>query len=154
MDILKRGCIYCEFVPMDGGVGEEPHIYADCAAVAASPASYMRYKIWRVKVDFGKEFRHRFDCGLSQEMCQKPQTRVPCAYMDMMLPGIYTLDEMGFLSSIVEGIGFHGEYPDIVWDWMREDGEGFGLVRESNWMQTWRHICEIYMRIRQDYRRK
>jgi hypothetical protein len=64
MDILKGGCIYCEFVPIDGGAKEEPHTYAECFPAVANQVGYQGFQKWQENLDFGKEFRYCFDCGL------------------------------------------------------------------------------------------
>jgi hypothetical protein len=152
MDILKSGCAYCEFVPIDGGAGEEPHTYAECFPAEANRVGYWSFQMWRESVDFGKEFGHCFDCGLSQKMCRKQETGEGCEYMDVMLAGIYILHNQGFLISAVEGVGFQGDYSVDLWEWMKEEVEGFGSIIESNWMKTWRQVCIMYLRMRKEYR--
>lgn len=151
MDI-NNGCVYCKFVPIHGGAGEEPHSYAECLAAEANGVGYRSFQTWREDLDFGKEFGHCFDCGLSQKMCRKQETREACEYMDVMLAGIYILHKQGFLIGAVEGVGFQGDYSVDLWEWMKEEGEGFGSIIESNWMKTWRQVCIIYLRIRKEYR--
>jgi hypothetical protein len=68
-----------------------------------------------------------------------------CEYLDMMLPRIYILFQKEYLQGVIETVGFRGLYPKDMWEWMNEIGEGFGEVRESNWMSTWRQICKIYI---------
>lgn len=154
MDILKGGCVYCEFVPIDGGATEEPHTYTECSPAVGNQVGYRGFQKWREHLDFGKEFRHCFDCGLPQKMCRKQETGEACEYMDVMLAGIYILHEQGFLISAVQGVGFQGDYIVDLWDWMKEDAEGFGSVIESNWMKTWRQVCIIYLRMRKEFREK
>jgi hypothetical protein len=154
MDVLKGGCVYCEFVPIDGGAGEEPHTYAECFAAEANDVGYRNFQRWRENVDFGKEFRHCFNCGLSQRMCRKQETGEACEYIDVMLAGVYILHEQEFLISAVQGVGFQGDYSADLWEWMKEEAEGFGSVIESNWMKTWRQVCIIYLRMRKEYRGK
>jgi hypothetical protein len=40
IDILKGGCVYCEFVPIDGGAIEEPHTYIECFLAEANQVGY------------------------------------------------------------------------------------------------------------------
>lgn len=40
IDILKGGCVYCEFVPIDGGAKEEPHTYVECFLAVANQVGY------------------------------------------------------------------------------------------------------------------
>jgi hypothetical protein len=72
----------------------------------------------------------------------------------VILAGIYILHEQGFLISAVQGVGFQGDYMVDLWDWMKEDAKGFGSVIESNWMKTWRQVCIIYLRIREEFKEK
>jgi hypothetical protein len=116
MDILKGGCIYCEFVPINGGAKEEPHTYAECFPAVANQVGYQDFQKWRENLDFGKEFRHCFDYRLSQKMCRKQETGEACEYIDVMLAGIYILHEQGFLISVVQGVGFQGDYLVDLWD--------------------------------------
>jgi hypothetical protein len=50
----------------------------------------------------------------------------------MILAGIYILYEQGFLINIIQGVGFQGDYLVDLWDWIKEDAEGFGSVIKSN----------------------
>jgi hypothetical protein len=63
------------------------------------------------------------------------------------LPGIFILYQEQHLPVIVEAAGFQGDYTVDVWEWLKEVGEGFGGDWESNWMKTWRMVCEIYVRM-------
>jgi hypothetical protein len=58
----------------------------------------------------------------------------------------------GVLTGAVQGVGFQGDYSADLWDWMKEEAEGFGSVIESNWMKTWRQVCIIYLRMRREHR--
>jgi hypothetical protein len=53
-----------------------------------------------------------------------------------MLAGIYILHEQGFLISVVQGVRFQGDYSVDLWDWIKEDAEGFGSMIKSNWIKT------------------
>jgi hypothetical protein len=106
IDILKGGYMYCKFIPIYGGAREEPHIYAECSPAKANNVGYCNFQKWQENVEFGKEFIYCFDCGLSQEMCWKQETREACEYIDVMLAGIYILHKKGFLISAVQGVGF------------------------------------------------
>jgi hypothetical protein len=154
MDVLKGGCVYCEFDRIDGRAHEQPHPYAECFAAEADRVGYCNFQQWREKVDFGKEFGHCFDCGLPQKICRKQETGEACEYIDVMLAGIYILHEQGFLIGAVESVGFQGDYSRDLWEWMKEEAEGFGAVIESNWMKTWREVCIAYLKMRQEYRAK
>ena len=68
-------------------------------------------------------------------MCRKQETGEACEDMDVMLAGMYILHEQGFLISAVQGVGFQGDYSADLWDLMKEEGEGFGSIIESNWMK-------------------
>ena len=108
---------------------------------------------WREGIDLG-QFQNCWECGLSQSICRRfasgstTSQRISsqdddsyCEYMEVMLPSIFIVMQQGHLQRAVEGIGFRGVYPEDVWEWMLEVEERVGLVRESNWMATWREIC-------------
>ncbi len=132
IDILKGGCIYCEFVPINRGAKEELYMYIECFLVVANQVGYQGFQKWRENLDFRKEFRHYFNYRLSQKIYQKQETRKACEYIDVILAGIYILYEQGFLISAVQGIRFQGDYLVDLWDWIKEDIEGFRLVIKSN----------------------
>jgi hypothetical protein len=87
-------------------------------------------------------------------MCRKQETGESCKYINVMLARIYILHEQGFLISAVQGVRFQGDYIVDLWDWIKEDVKGFRLVIESNWMKTWRQVCIIYLRIREEFKEK
>jgi hypothetical protein len=49
-----------------------------------------------------------------------------------MLPGIFILHQQEHLGSIVETVGFQGDYAADIWEWLNEMAEGFGEKWESN----------------------
>jgi hypothetical protein len=61
-----------------------------------------------------------------------------------MLPGLFILYQRQYLQGIAEAAGFQGDYGKDVWEWLAEVGEGFGQEWESNWMRTWRMVCQMY----------
>jgi hypothetical protein len=44
IDILKGGCIYCEFVPIDRRAKEKPHTYAECFPAVANQVGYQGFQ--------------------------------------------------------------------------------------------------------------
>lgn len=144
--------MFCELVRIDGGAHDEPHTYAKCFQAQADGVGWDGFQVWREKLNFGREFGHCFDCGLSQKMCPKPEVGGTCEYMDIMLPGIYILYQKRFLVNAVEGVGFQGDYQKDLWEWMQGDAEGFGAVVETNWIKTWREVCVIFLQMRKEVR--
>jgi hypothetical protein len=143
MGELQGGCIYCQFI-REGDVGDQgAHGYKDCTSAEESGCGYGKYKGWREGVDLGT-YQHCWKCGLSQKVCRRLEDDGWCEYPEVMLPGLYILHRNGHLQGIAEAVGFQGDFEVDVWEWMKEIGEGFGAVWESNWMGTWRMACEMY----------
>jgi hypothetical protein len=105
------------------------------------------YEAWREGVDLG-EYQHCWKCGLSQKVCRRFEDDGWCEYPEIMLPGIFILERRKHLRGFVETVGFQGDYGKDVWDWLKEVKEGFGQEWESNWMGTWRQICEMDLMMR------
>ena len=123
------------------------HEYNDCFNAEADQCGNVAYYQWRCKVFF-KKAKHCWECGLSQRICQRMETRKgeeykPCEYPKVMLPSIFILHQQEHLAAIVEAVGFQGEYnSEDLWEWLNETAEGWGLKWESNWMKTWEAICK------------
>jgi superfamily II DNA helicase RecQ len=156
MDRLQGRCIYCELIN-GGRMGEsisqgrgsqgQLHTYGDCFEAEASGCGFVGYEAWREGVDLG-EYQHCWKCGLSQKVCRRLEDDGWCEYPEIMLPGIFILERRKHLQGIVETVGFQGDYGKDVWDWLKEVKEGFGQEWESNWMGTWRQICEMDLMMR------
>jgi len=67
-----------------------------------------------------------------------------CRYMDIMLPGIFFMEQVRQLQEICIEVGFQGEWK-WQWQWMNKQGEGRIRRYESNWMLVWRRIGEVYL---------
>jgi hypothetical protein len=67
-----------------------------------------------------------------------------------MLPSIFILHQQQHLAKGVETVGFQGEYDSDLYEWLNETAEGFGREWESNWMKTWRAICQMYEVMRKE----
>jgi superfamily II DNA helicase RecQ len=143
MDQLQGGCIYCGL--MYQGY-HEPHTYKDCVEAEQKKCGVGAFEIWREGVDLG-QYQHCWKCGLSQKICRRLEDDGWCEYPDIMLPGLFVLHQQEHLRGVVEAVGFQGVYPDDVWEWLPEVGEGFGRQWESNWMRTWRMVCQWYQRM-------
>lgn len=141
MDQLKRQCLYCELIR---GETSQTHIYEECPVAKTKQCEYGRYQEWRAGVELGG-CKHCWKCGLSQEMCRGLERGIGCEYPDIMMPGIYLLHQHGYLQGVGEIVGFHGDYGRDFWEWMQEKAEGFGQIRESNWVQVWRQACNVYL---------
>jgi superfamily II DNA helicase RecQ len=141
MDRLKRQCLFCELIQGDSS---QVHKYEKCAVAVGKQCGYVEFQEWRKTVQFGGS-KHCWKCGLSQEMCRGLERGIGCEYPDMMMPGIYLLHQCEHLQGVAETAGFHGDYRKDFWEWMQEEGEGFGRVRESHWIGVWRQVCYMYL---------
>jgi len=144
MDQLKRQCLYCALIQGEEGSG---HRYETCHAAVESQCQYPRFQEWRVAQDLG-QCKHCWKCGLSQEMCRGLERGIGCEYPDIMMPGLYLLHMHQHLAGVAETAGFQGDYEADFWDWIKEEGMGFGSVIESNWIKVWRQVCIIYSKIK------
>lgn len=143
MDGFKGQCLFC-VLTTSNPTTEDMHTYSGCSYAERCDCSIRSYKAWRKELDLG-EYMHCWECGLSQKICRRIEEGSACEYLDIMLPGIYILFQKGYLQKVIETVGFRGLYAKEMWEWMNEIGEGFGEVRESNWMSTWWQICKIYI---------
>lgn len=137
---LQGNCIYCGL--MQQGYCR-PHTYAECSAAIAAGCGKQAYEQWREGIDLG-QYQHCWKCGLSQRVCRRLEEDGWCEFPEVMLPGIFILHGSGHLQAVVETVGFCGSYEADVWEWMASVGEGFGSEWESNWMGTWRQVCQMY----------
>lgn len=144
MDRLKRQCLFCELIHGDSN---QVHKYEECPVAVSKQCGYIGFQEWRKTVQFGGS-KHCWKCGLSQEMCRGLERGIGCEYPDIMMPGIYLLHQGKHLQGVAETAGFHGDYEQDFWEWMQEEGEGFGRVRESHWIGVWRQICYMYLIIK------
>lgn len=145
MDRLQGDCIYCGLMRRERTRGRA-HPYQDCQHAAESGCGIQVYKAWRAEIDLGA-CQHCWKCGLSQRICRRLEGNGWCEYPEVMLPGIFVLYQQQHLQVIVEAAGFQGDYGEDIWEWLKEVGEGFGQDWESNWMKTWRMVCEIYAKM-------
>lgn len=107
MDDLQGQCIYCA---LWGSGSEGPfHKYSDCREAEANGFGCVAYTQWQKRIDFGRA-KHCWECGLCQSMCRRLEQpkgeRLPCEYMDIMLPSMFVLQRNQHLQKIVEMIGF------------------------------------------------
>lgn len=148
MDRLQSDCIYCGLMQREHARGRA-HAYKDCTQAAESGCGIGAYEAWRKDIDLG-EFQHCWKCGLSQKICRRLEDDGWCEYPEVMLPGIFVLYQQQHLQVIAEAAGFQGDYKQDIWEWLKEVGEGFGVEWESNWMKTWRMVCQVYTMMREE----
>ena len=148
MDRLQSDCIYCGLMQREHARGRA-HAYKDCMQAAESGCGIGAYQAWREDIDLG-EFQHCWKCGLSQKICRRLEDDGWCEYPEVMLPGIFVLYQQQHLQVIAEAAGFQGDYKQDIWEWLKEVGEGFGVEWESNWMKTWRMVCQVYTMMREE----
>jgi hypothetical protein len=64
-----------------------------------------------------------------------------------MLPSMFILHQRQELGQLVEQVGFQGAYDsEDLEEWLNGTAEGFGREWESNWMATWKWICQLYIK--------
>ena len=149
MEQLQGECIYCAMM-MNGRWAERLHAYRDCRAAQDEQCGVGQYHQWREDISFGQA-KHCWECGLSQRICRRleaPEKQLACEYAEIMLPGIFILHQRQYLQRVVEAVGFQGTYDgEDLWEWLNGTAEGFGREWESNWMETWKLICQLYMKM-------
>jgi superfamily II DNA helicase RecQ len=154
MDRLQRRCIYCELIHTDRHQ-MEAHEYVDCKEAKHTSCDIGEYKQWRKGIDM-RRLKHCWECGLSQRICRRLEgigenRERSCEYGNVMLVGIFILDQREGLQGIIQQVGYQGDYGKDIWQWMNEEREGWGLEWESNWMITWRHVCRKYIKYIEDH---
>ena len=155
MDQLQGQCIYCTLMrkgqireSITGGLESIGQLYEynDCFNAEVNQCGNVEYYHQRLKVFF-KKVKHCQECGLSQRICQRLETKqreecLLCEYPKVMLLGIFILHHRGHLAAIVEAVGFQGEYnSEDLWEWLNETAREWGLKWESNQMKTQKAIC-------------
>jgi len=149
MNQLQGQCVYCTLMYKQGHMSfGELHAYTECLHAEAKGCGFKAYQQWREGVSFGQA-KHCWECGLSQRVCRRLERgkgkngEYPaCEYTNIMLPSIFVLHQQQHLATLVEAVGFQGEYSsDDLQEWLNERAEGFGQEWESNWMETWQIIC-------------
>lgn len=142
MTKFQGGCVYCGLIYGEPirSEDEEPHAWENCVQARDAKCGMAEFKEWRGKVFFEtrdiKGCKHCWSCGLSQRMCRRLEKDGFCEYPDMMLPGIFILQQSEQLHGAMQAVGFRGEYPDDMWEWLKETEEGFQVEWENNWMAT------------------
>lgn len=151
MDQLGQGCIYCQLIH-----GKRPgeHGYWECAAAGTAGCDQRSYEAWRGRLTFPSG-QQCWNCGLPQGQCHgqgRADERGKCAYRDVIFQGIFILHKSGNIEAMIRMAGFPGQVESGVelWGWMNQEVEGFGVVRESNWVGTWRVIYQVFVRMGQD----
>jgi superfamily II DNA helicase RecQ len=145
MNQLHGCCIYCMLIYHEEPPREraKSHEYKDCVQAEELGCGIEAYQTWREGIDLG-QYQHCWKCGLSQKICRRLENDGWCEYPEVMLPGLFILQQRKYLEPIAEAAGYQGSCPEDMWAWLREVGEGFGTEWESNWMRTWRMVCRMY----------
>jgi superfamily II DNA helicase RecQ len=144
MGVLREGCIYCGLIQGQEGAA---HRYASCTEAKEEQCDIREFRQWRRKVDLATG-QDCYKCGLSQRLCTWREDGRKCEYAEVIIPGMFILDRSSRLQTAAEIEGFQGNYEADIWEWMREMDEGVQSEVESNWMKTWRQVCNIYSIIR------
>ena len=142
IDRLQRRCIYYELFYKDEYI-REAYKYVDCKGARYKRCDIRVYRQWRKGIDMERS-GNCWECGLSQKICRRMEGKGACEYPNVMLVGIFILNEQGVLEEIAKQVGFRGKCSKDMWKWMNEEREGWGSVWESNWMVTWRQVCKEY----------
>ena len=145
MGQFQRGCIYCALVYGIIELGQ-PHSYDTCPTADIPLYDSVEYQQWRRTIVFEKQ-NDCWGCGLSQRICRSQVEGGGCEYPHVVFPGVFILAQKQYLAAVVEAVGFQGSYEEDVWDWLKEEEEGAGGQWESNWMRTWRMICQLYQQM-------
>ena len=146
IDQLQGGCIYCRLMMKR----EQLHAYSKCGAAQADQCGYAAYQQWREEVDFGQA-RHCWSYRLSQSICQRLEQlgqQLEYKYSEVMLPSMFILYQRQHLVKVAEAVGFQGKNSDL-YEWLNKTAEGFGWEWQSNWMETWMLICQMYIKLAQ-----
>ena len=166
MDQLQGQCIYCTLM-RKGQIGEsitgglesigQLYKYNNCFNVEVNQCGNVEYYHQRLKVFF-KKVKHCQECGLSQRICQRMETKetkdqLLCEYAKIMLPSIFILHQQERLAAIVEAVGFQGEYDSKdLQEQLNETAREQGLKWESNQMKTqeaiYRKLRVVVRRVR------
>lgn len=144
MTQLQGSCIYCQLIYQEP---RAPHGYPTCEQAQAQACGPVAYQTWRTEVDLGAH-EHCWKCGLGQQVCRRLENDGWCEFPDIMLPSIFVLYQKGYLEQVVSEAGFQGLYPEDIWEWMNEKREIGGGRWESNWMVTWRMVCQFYRQMK------
>jgi superfamily II DNA helicase RecQ len=147
---LQQQCIYCMLIhgteTRHRISDDEPHGYNldNCFPAEANRCGFNHFQAWRKKfvIPTGQDC---FTCGLSQQVCRGTEDRTTCEYPHIVFQGMFILHQRQKLQAVAEIEGFQGSYETDIWEWFQEMDEGLRSSRESNWMKTWRQVCNLYV---------
>ena len=111
VQLLSRGCVYCEVAALEA---VEPHGYHEClqAAVSRPKCEYEAFREWRKELQL-LEYLYCWFCGLPQWACQVQGVGERCLWPDVVLPVVYLLQKKGyFVEHIGSGLGYRGQSDD------------------------------------------
>jgi hypothetical protein len=66
--------------------------------------------------------------------------------MEIMLPWLFILykEHPNWLESLVRRLGFQGEWKkNTLIKWWSEEEQCFGAQWDTNYMRTWREVCNL-----------
>jgi superfamily II DNA helicase RecQ len=150
MGVLQQQCIYCMLMYGEGTgpriSDDEPHTYDsdNCFAAEANGCGMIHFEAWRTGLEV-QEGQDCFGCGLSQQVCRATEEGTTCEHPQMVFQGMFILHQEQKLEAVAALAGFQGLYETDIWEWFQQMDEGVRSRRESNWMKTWRRVCNIYM---------
>jgi hypothetical protein len=116
----------------------------NCFPAEVNGCGFIHFQTWRKEliVQTGQDC---FTCGLSQQVCRGTEDGTTCEYPQIVFQGMFILHQQKKLQAVAEIEGFQGSYETDVWEWFQEMDEGVRSSRESNWMKTWRQVCNLYL---------
>ena len=132
--LLHAYCIYCKVIREE----EESHCHRDCPYAVEKDCDIVAYQQWRSQLTLAPR-QQCFRCGLSQSICTAIEDQTSCIYPHLMLPGLFFLQQVGYLITICREVGFRGE-EEWQWQWLCKEGDGLFGRREVNWMRVWRRV--------------
>jgi hypothetical protein len=146
VQLLGRGCMYCE-VMQEGGVRgvelAEPPGYRQYL-LAGSGCGYDEFLRWREGLVL-PEYLHCWFCGLPQWACEVSAGGVGCLWPDVVLPVVFVLQQTGhFGDYLAEGLGYQGQSEQDFREWVAGVAEGSGR-EETNLTKVFRGFAGLYV---------
>ena len=145
LDTLKRHCIYCRLMLVDGDEEVDIHSHAECPEAKSRGCELGAYRRWRRQLKLAPRGQC-YQCGLPQSLCAAVEQGGQCEYYHVLLPGIFILHQCRVLEPMCKAVGFQGEYGSEgwQWQWMNEQSDQQFGERILNWMLVWEEVRRQY----------
>ena len=150
LDELKRHCIFCQLIRLDGDAETGVHSHAECPEAESYGCGIEAYRQWRRQLELAQRGQC-FRCGLPQSICTAVEQGERCTYYHILLPGIFILHQYGELEDMCTVVGFQGEYGAEGWQWQWLKQESPGRFGEGvlNYMRVWEEVRRQYCIIKE-----